>query len=73
MSEVEYLEVQILIWHNVEEALEDKDSDIFDTILLNDSVEVANRKLNVDVFVTSKCIHLYIFCLAPNVYSGKCL
>ena len=27
----------------------------------------------VDVFVTSKCIHLYILCLVPDVYSRKCL
>ena len=32
-------------FHNAEEALEDKDSVVFDTILLNDSVEAAKRNL----------------------------
>ena len=45
MAEVEDLEVHILKHHNAEESLEDKDSDIFDTILLNDSAEDVKSKL----------------------------
>ena len=42
MVEMEDFEVQ-----NVEEFLEDKDSEIFDTILLNDNVETAKNKLKI--------------------------
>ena len=45
MAEVEDLQVQSLEYHNAEESLEDKDSDIFDTILLNYGVEATKRKL----------------------------
>ena len=47
MAEMEYLEVQNLEYQNVEEFLEDKYSEIFDTILLNDNVETAKNKLNI--------------------------
>ena len=47
MDEVEYLEVQSLENQNVEESLEDKYFEIFDTILLNDNVEIAKNKLKI--------------------------
>ena len=47
MAEMEDLEVQNLDYQNVEETLEDKDSEIFDTILLNDNVETAKNKLKI--------------------------
>ena len=47
MAKVEDLEVQSLEYQNVEEALEDKESEIFDTILLNDNVEAIKRKLKI--------------------------
>ena len=47
MDEVEYLEVQSLENQNVEESLEDKYFEIFDTILLNDNVETTKTKLKI--------------------------
>ena len=47
MVEMKYLEVHNLEYHNVEEFLEDKDSEIFNTILLNDNVETAKNKLKI--------------------------
>ena len=47
MVEKEDLEVHNLEYQNVEEFLEDKDSKIFSTILLNDNVETAKNKLNI--------------------------
>ena len=44
---MEYLEVQNLEYQNVEEFLEDKDSKIFDTILLNDNIETTKNKLKI--------------------------
>ena len=45
MARIEDLEVHDLKVHNVEEALEDKDSEVFDIIMLNDSIEATQRKL----------------------------
>ena len=42
MAEMEDLELQ-----NVEGALEDKDFEIFDTILLNDNLETTKNKLKI--------------------------
>ena len=47
MVEMKYLEVHNLEYQNVEEFLEDKYSEIFDTILLNDNVETAKNKLKI--------------------------
>ena len=47
MAEMEYLEVHNLEYQNVEEFLEDKYFEIFDTILLNDNVETAKNKLKI--------------------------
>ena len=47
MAKMEDLEVQNLEYHNVEETLEDKDSKIFDTILINDNLETAKIKLKI--------------------------
>ena len=47
MDEVEYLEVQSLENQNVEESLEDKYFEIFDTILLNDNIEKSKDKLKI--------------------------
>ena len=47
MVEMEDLEVQNLERQNVEEFLEDKDSKIFDIILLNDNVDTAKNKLKI--------------------------
>ena len=39
-----------------------------------DMVKITIESLeNVDVFVTSECIHLYILCIVPDVYFGKYL
>ena len=43
MVEMEDLEIQNIECQNVEEALEDKDSEIFDSILLNDNVETTKK------------------------------
>ena len=45
MAEIEDLEAQGLEFQEAEEALVDKDSEVFDTILLNDGVEATKRKL----------------------------
>ena len=45
MAEIEYLEAQGLEFHSVEEALEDKDFEVFDTIILHDSIEATKSKL----------------------------
>ena len=45
MAEVEDLEVQNLEYHKIEESFEDKDSEIFDTILLNDTIETTQKKI----------------------------
>ena len=45
MAEMEELEVQNLKHQNIEETLEDKGYEIFDTILLHDDVETAKNKL----------------------------
>ena len=47
MAEIEDSEVQSLEFHNAEESLEDKDSEVFDAILLNDSVEATESKLKI--------------------------
>ena len=47
MDEMKYLEFWNLECQNVEEFLEDKDSKIFDTILLNDNVETTKNKLKI--------------------------
>ena len=47
MMEMEHLEVQNLEYQNVEEFLEDKYSEIFNTIFLNDNVETAKNKLKI--------------------------
>ena len=47
MAEMEDLEVQNLEYQNVEEFLEDIESEIFDTILLIDNVETAKNKLKI--------------------------
>ena len=47
MAEVEDSKVQSLKYQNVEDALEDKDFEIFDTILLNDNVETSKIKLKI--------------------------
>ena len=45
MVEVEYLEVLNLEYHKIEEFFEDKDSEIFESILLNDTLETGKNKL----------------------------
>ena len=47
MAEMEYLEVHNLVYQNFEEFIEDKNSEIFDTILLNDNVETTKNKLKI--------------------------
>ena len=47
MDKVEYLEVQNLEYQKIEEFLKDKDSEIFDTILLNDTIETTKKKLKI--------------------------
>ena len=47
MAEMEYLEVQNLQYQNVEKFLEDKYSEIFDIIMLNDNVETSKNKLKI--------------------------
>ena len=47
MAKVEYLKVQNLGYQKIEEFFKDKDSEIFDTILLNDTVEIAKNKLKI--------------------------
>ena len=45
MVEVEEVEVQNLEYHRIEEVFEDKESDIFDTILLNGPIDSVKAKL----------------------------
>ena len=45
MDELEDLEAQNLRFQGVEEALTDKDVGVFDTIIINDSVEATHDKL----------------------------
>ena len=47
MVEMEDLEVQNLEYQKVDEFLEDKDSKIFDIILLNDNIETSKNKLKI--------------------------
>ena len=47
MDEVEDLEVQNLEYQKIKEFLENKDSEILDTILLNDTAEIAKNKLKI--------------------------
>ena len=47
MTEMEYLEVHNLEYQKVDEFLEDKDSKIFDIILLNDNIETSKNKLKI--------------------------
>ena len=44
---MEDLEVQNIEYENVETFLEDKDSQIFDPVLLNDNVEITQKKLKI--------------------------
>ena len=68
MAEMEYLEVQYLEYQKVEEFLEDKDSEIFDTIFLNDNVESAKNKLKIlkdqgiDTHGVFSSYFFYFFC-----------
>ena len=47
MAEIEDSKVQNPKYQNVEESLGNKDSEIFNTILLNDNLEAARRKLKI--------------------------
>ena len=47
MVEVEEVEVQNLEYQRIKEAFEDKDSDFFDTILLNGTIESIKPKLKL--------------------------
>ena len=47
MAEVEELSIQNLEYKNIEELFEDRDSDIFDTILLNEPMETVKNKLKL--------------------------
>ena len=47
MAEVEEVEVHTLEYHRIEEVFEDKDSEVFDTILLNGSIDLVKIKLKV--------------------------
>ena len=62
MAEVEDLEVQTLEYQSVEESLEDKDSEIFDTILLN-NVEARKSKLKI---LQGQGIDTHIVCYLLN-------
>ena len=68
MVEMKYLEVHNLEYHNVEEFLEDKDSEIFNTILLNDNVETTKNKLKLsnieELILMEYSVHIsFIFLL----------
>ena len=45
MDEVEVVEAVNLEYHNIKELSEDKDLEIFDTILLNGPIEAVKNKL----------------------------
>ena len=47
MVEVEEVETRNLEYHRIEEAFEDKGSDIFDTILLNGPIDAVKTKLKL--------------------------
>ena len=47
MAEMEDLEVQNIEYQNVEETLEDKASEIFGTILINDNVETTKNEMKI--------------------------
>ena len=47
MAKMEDLEVQNVKSQNVEEALEDKHYEIFNTIILNDNIKTAKNKLKI--------------------------
>ena len=47
MDEVEEVESLNLKYHKIEELFEDKDSKIFDNILLNGPIEVVKNKLKL--------------------------
>ena len=47
MIEVEELTAQNLEYQKIEDLFEDKDSDIFDTILLNEPMETVKKKLKL--------------------------
>ena len=44
---MEDLEIQNIEYQNVEEFIEDKYSEIFDTIFLNDNLETTKKKLKI--------------------------
>ena len=46
MDEVEEVESLNLEYQNIKDLFEDKDSEIFDTILLNGPIEAVKNKLN---------------------------
>ena len=47
MDEMEDLEVQNLEYQKIKEFFEDKDSEIFDTILLNETIETTKNMLKI--------------------------
>ena len=47
MAKVEELTTQNLEYQNIEELFKDKDSEVFDTILLNGPVETVQNKLKL--------------------------
>ena len=47
MDDVEGLDDQNLEYHKIKELFEDRDSDIFDTILLNGPIETIKKKLKL--------------------------
>ena len=47
MTKVEEVEALNLEYQNIEELFEDKDSEIFDTILLNGPIEAVKNKLKL--------------------------